>query len=269
MSSESTNVIVLSALVGGATAIAKSITSQVVRDGYANLKEFLIRRFSRISDIELAVNSLERAPQSTSRARVLEEELVTSAAARDIDVQRLAESLMVLLKTEDTTIRTSATLSGNGAIAQGDGAKAVGAGGVIVNGDVSGNIITGNINTGNIDTGGGAYVGGDLNTGGGTFVGRDQQFINNYYGRGPTENAGTKFSETGHKLYAVLKDKWFSESDLQDLCFQIDIDWDALSGDNKIDKARSLVLDCEKSGRLPRLLSMVRLARPNLRDQIS
>lgn len=55
-----------------------------------------------------------------------------------------------------------ATLTGNGAIAQGPGAKAVGAGGVLVDGNNSGNINTG------------TYVHSDVNISGGDFVGRDK-----------------------------------------------------------------------------------------------
>jgi hypothetical protein len=65
-----------------------------------------------------------------------------------------------------------ATLTGNGAITQGPGARAVGASGVYVGGKN-----TGNINTGaqtKIDTSGGAYVGGNIHTDGGGFVGRDK-----------------------------------------------------------------------------------------------
>ena len=65
-----------------------------------------------------------------------------------------------------------ATLTGNGAIAQGPGASAVGAGGVYVGGKNAGNINTGTQTR--IDTGGGAYVGGRVDTGGGDFVGRDK-----------------------------------------------------------------------------------------------
>jgi hypothetical protein len=42
--------------------------------------------------------------------------------------------------------RYTASLTGDGAIAQGNGAKAVGAGGVLIDGDVSGNIVIGNNN---------------------------------------------------------------------------------------------------------------------------
>ena len=63
-----------------------------------------------------------------------------------------------------------ATLTDNGAIAQGPDARAVGARGVYVGGKNAGNINTG---TQTIDTGGGAYVGGSVDTAG-DFVGRDR-----------------------------------------------------------------------------------------------
>ncbi len=67
----------------------------------------------------------------------------------------------------DTTYQ--ATLTGNGAIAQGAGATAVGSGGVNVGGNSSGSINTGT----QVNTGGGAYVGGNVHAGG-DFVGRDK-----------------------------------------------------------------------------------------------
>ncbi|MBA2591670.1 MAG: toll/interleukin-1 receptor domain-containing protein [Pseudomonadota bacterium] len=64
-----------------------------------------------------------------------------------------------------------ATLTGNGAIAQGTGATAIGAGGVNIGGKNTGNVNTGT--QANIDTGGGAYVGGSVDAGG-DFIGRDK-----------------------------------------------------------------------------------------------
>jgi len=63
----------------------------------------------------------------------------------------------------------AATLTGNGAIAQGEGATAVGPGGVNVGGNNAGPINTGT----QIDTGGAAYVRGNI-TAGRDFVGRDR-----------------------------------------------------------------------------------------------
>lgn len=69
-----------------------------------------------------------------------------------------------------------ANLTGDGAIAQGEGAQAVGASGVLVGGKQTGDINTGTkiVNKSAItDTGGGAYVGGSVNAGG-DFIGRDK-----------------------------------------------------------------------------------------------
>ncbi|MGH8548502.1 MAG: hypothetical protein ACRERU_07870 [Methylococcales bacterium] len=60
-----------------------------------------------------------------------------------------------------------ATLSGNGAVAQGPGATAVGARGVVVGGNNVGNINTGT----RIDTGGGAAVEGSVEVRNGNFIG--------------------------------------------------------------------------------------------------
>ncbi len=83
--------------------------------------------------------------------------------------------------------RYQATLTGDGAIAQGSGATAVGAGGVLVGGRNNGNINTGNWVGGDlvhgdqvlgnkigaqVNTGGGAHVGGNVYAGR-DFVGRD------------------------------------------------------------------------------------------------
>ncbi|MGD2178454.1 MAG: SUMF1/EgtB/PvdO family nonheme iron enzyme, partial [Anaerolineae bacterium] len=66
--------------------------------------------------------------------------------------------------------RYEATLVGDGAIAQGVGARAAGKRGVVVDGDVAGDVVTGE----RIETGGAAYIGGDVHTEGGDVVGRDK-----------------------------------------------------------------------------------------------
>jgi len=116
-----------------------------------------------------------------------------------------------------------------------------------------------------IDTGGGAYIGGSVDTGGGKFVGRDDYSTT---GASADESASARFSPLAQQLYSLLKDKWFSLSELQDLSFTLDLDWDKLSGNDKTDKARALVLECERSNRLEQLRRLMRLARPQLKDQL-
>ncbi len=57
---------------------------------------------------------------------------------------------------------------------------------------------------------------------------------------------------------------YFSEEELRELCFQLEIDYDVLPGVGKAGKARELVLFHERRGILPRLTAMCRQLRPNV-----
>ena len=81
------------------------------------------------------------------------------AALTEADKAWFAETIQRELADLGSTITYTATLTGDGAIAQGEGATAVGAGATYVGGDLK--------------TDGGAVVRGDVHTGGGDFVGRD------------------------------------------------------------------------------------------------
>jgi hypothetical protein len=52
-----------------------------------------------------------------------------------------------------------------------------------------------------------------------------------------------------------LLDSYFSDEDIQDLCFQMGIDYENLSGDTKRAKATSLIKKCEHEGKIAELLS--------------
>ena len=106
-------------------------------------------RLRNDSTSEVIVNEYEKDPETY--AKPLEKKL--DAVVKEDPVFKT--QMETLLKQYDeaatehaATTGTSyyAVLAGSGAIAQGAGAKAVGERGVIVEGDVSGNIITGNNN---------------------------------------------------------------------------------------------------------------------------
>ncbi len=85
----------------------------------------------------------------------------------------------------------------------------------------------------------------------------------------PEDNSSPAgLSQLAQKLYGSLNAHWFDLNDLQDLAFQLNIDWDSLPGVAKPGKARALLQHCEKHSLLTRLQSLMRLARPNLRDQL-
>lgn len=58
--------------------------------------------------------------------------------------------------------------------------------------------------------------------------------------------------------------EYFSEEDLQDLCFDLRIDYETLSGETKTGKSRELILFMGKYGRIQELLEICRQKRPNV-----
>jgi hypothetical protein len=132
-----------------------------------------------------------------------------------------------------------------------------------------------------VNTGGGDFVKGDktvVNTGGGAFVVGNVTVGRDFVGRDKvTNDAQNTGGDSGDddrasaadqaliaRLYDVLSGYRFGESDLQDVCFRLGIDWDGLGGDEKKAKARSLVTECHRSERLQELRALVKKLRPNV-----
>jgi hypothetical protein len=137
----------------------------------------------------------------------------------------------------------------------------------IVRGDyIKGDKVLGNKIGKQINTGGGAYVGGNVSVSGGSFVGRNQTVYN--AGGGGSPQAADRLSPLSQRLCAVLSDKSFTQAELTDLCISLDIEWSDLDGGTKANKVRALVAECERAGKTDQLRSMIRLARPKLKDQL-
>jgi hypothetical protein len=116
-----------------------------------------------------------------------------------------------------------------------------------------------------IDTGGGVYIAGNV-TINGDFIGRDQ-IVNSggaADGNGPTDGPSDADQALVQKLYDILGGYRFGEGDLQDVSFQLGIEWDNLSGAEKRAKARSLVTECLRNDKLQELRSLVTRLRPNV-----
>lgn len=126
------------------------------------------------------------------------------------------------------TDKPSNVVVGDGAIAQGENATAVGAGGVLVKGDVSGNIITGNNNR--------IIQNGEP---------RDVSVL-------PAELVGLVDKLTQH----------FNLTELQALCFRLRISHDQLRGETRSQLAQSLLAYCHRHGRVPELVEVVKALRP-------
>ncbi len=55
----------------------------------------------------------------------------------------------------------------------------------------------------------------------------------------------------------------FNDSELRDLCFDMNVDYESLNGENKADKARELIAFCELRQIVPDLVARCRELRPN------
>lgn len=138
---------ILAALVAGAAAGSKDVAGKVVKDAYAGLKGLILRRFRGKSEVEDALEKVEKDAESEARRAFLKEELEKAGVEKDEEVLQRANALTDLLK-EHGLFGPSyqAMLKGDGAIAQGPGAVAAGKGGVLVRGNMKGNIMTGSGN---------------------------------------------------------------------------------------------------------------------------
>jgi hypothetical protein len=130
---------IVTALVAGASAGATKVAEQAIVDGYNALKTLISERFGGDSELVKAVDSLEAKPESEGRRATLEEEVVDSNAAQEADILATAEKLLALLKSQPD-IQTTISVR-DGAAAVGDQAKAVGKGGMLIEGDVGGDVI--------------------------------------------------------------------------------------------------------------------------------
>lgn len=250
--------VITGALIAGAAEAAKPTAAQMVKDAYSALKNALIKRFGQDSEVVDAATKAGQNPGSKSRAGVLEEELTKVKAELDAEIADLAKKVDEAMKADGKSAGTNytATLTGDGAIAQGEGATAVGKGGVVVKGEN-----TGNINTGTqINTGGGAFIGGSVSAGK-DIIGRDK-FEAHYHGGASAGGQRKPDSPLAQKLYEALSGYAFNTDDLQDLMFGLDVDWDSLTGDNKMAKARSIVDYFAKENRLDDLLQAAKAKRP-------
>ncbi|KAA3665258.1 MAG: hypothetical protein DWQ04_01515, partial [Chloroflexi bacterium] len=59
-----------------------------------------------------------------------------------------------------------------------------------------------------------------------------------------------------------LLEKHFNKSELRDICFELDIDFENLPGQTKRDKVRELITFCHRHGSSPKLQTNLRKLRP-------
>lgn len=133
----------------------------------------------------------------------------------------------------------TATVIGEGAIAQGAGSAALGAGAVQVHGNVYGNIITGNSNV--VDKSQPGSGSGNATTGDNRLLGADAQ------------------KRLREKIV-----RYFSVEELKTLCFDLGIPYQNLGGEGHEAKVRELLAYGERQGIIDSLVAACRDQRPHV-----
>ena len=123
-----------------ATKAAETIGGKVP-DAVGKVWEIIEKKFDTKATAKEALDDLLKAPKDEDNQATFRQQLKKLMA----EDQSFATELSKFLEAAGDTHKAS--LAGDGAIAQGAGAKAVGKGGVMIGGDVSGNIVLGNENT--------------------------------------------------------------------------------------------------------------------------
>ncbi|MCB9420751.1 MAG: hypothetical protein H6667_13170 [Ardenticatenaceae bacterium] len=62
--------------------------------------------------------------------------------------------------------------------------------------------------------------------------------------------------------------EYFNNSELQELCFQLDVDYEIINGENKLDKARELLTYLNRRNRMPELVAYCQRERPSIQWNI-
>lgn len=221
---------ILAALAAGVVEAAKPAAALAVKDAYAGLKALLARKLGgapNADDAAAALRQVEKKPDDAARLGILGDELAASGVAGDAELGRMAQAVLALAR------QGGASVQGSGALSQGLGAMAAGAGGVIIGGG----------NTGSVNTG--------------------TQITTNYYTGAPEGGASARPASALEKqLYEALNGYAFSLDDLEDLAFELGVDWGSLRGEAKGAKARALIDFFVREDRLDELLRAAKAKRP-------
>ncbi len=98
------------------------LAEPAVRDAYDALKNLLVRKLGKKSEVMTAVEQLEQKPESAGRSATLQEEMAGAKAGSDVEILQHAQTLLEKIQAQpggSQTIRQ--TVTGDGNILSGSG----------------------------------------------------------------------------------------------------------------------------------------------------
>lgn len=104
---------ITTAIVAAIAAGASKVGEQAIIDAYAQLKELLKKKFGAKSNVVKAVKELEANPKSAARKEVVKEEVVAAKADQDVELLKVAQSLLKTIKTKPGGEQIIQTITGD------------------------------------------------------------------------------------------------------------------------------------------------------------
>ncbi len=89
---------IIAALGAGAVSGLTDASKTAITDAYINLKELLVTRFGKGSEVVKAVDHLESKPESSGRQESLQEEIIVSGAKQDEELLAQARHVLTLVQ---------------------------------------------------------------------------------------------------------------------------------------------------------------------------
>lgn len=89
---------IIAAITAGIAAGSTDVTKKAIVDAYNGLKEMIIKKFGKSSDLTDAIKRFESKPESESRKGVVKEEVEAAQAGKDNEILEAANKLLENLK---------------------------------------------------------------------------------------------------------------------------------------------------------------------------
>jgi len=86
--------VLVTAIIAGAATGLKPTAERIVKDAYAGLRRLIVDRYHQV-----AIDSIERAPDNENRQGVLKDELAECDAASDTELLMAAKELLAAIET--------------------------------------------------------------------------------------------------------------------------------------------------------------------------
>ena len=115
---------ITSAIAAGVLSSTSEVAKQAIVDLYTGLKTLLKKKYGEKSDLNDAIDRLEKRSESDARQKVVEEEVAAARADKDSEILNAAQVLLNQLKEQPHITQNVQTAIGSNIVQADRGSKA-------------------------------------------------------------------------------------------------------------------------------------------------